>query len=149
MIIVNSHNIIIMENAEKSILEIILPKGVFKWFEAKEGKIDPNNVRIILEEKNIPPLTNKEKDKKIVAMGFKEITITDFPIRGRRTLLTFKRRYWKIEGRKELLKRDIQLQFPGTQLEKEFANFLKEDGGRTSGLANFYRQVSKNPGERI
>ncbi|MDO8592456.1 MAG: hypothetical protein Q7R92_01615, partial [bacterium] len=45
-------------------------------------------------------------------------------------------------GQKELLKRDIQLNFPGTQLEKEFADFLKEDGGRESGLADFYRQVS-------
>ena len=149
MIRVNSLNIIIMENAEKSILEMILPSGIFKWFEAKEGKIDENNVYIVLEEKNIPPLSGKEGDKRIIAMGFKEITVTDFPIRGRRTLLTFKRRYWRIEGRKELLKRDIQLQFPGTQLEKEFAIFLKEDGGRASGLANFYRQVSKDPGERI
>lgn len=149
MISVNSLNIIIMENAEKSILGIILPQDVFKWFEAKEGRIDENNAYIVLEEKNIPPLTDAEKDKKIIALGFKEITITDFPIRGRRTLLTFKRRYWKIEGRKELLKRDIQLQFPGTLLEKEFANFLKEDGGRRSGLARFYRQVSKDPGERI
>lgn len=138
-----------MENTEKSILEIFFPKRIFEWFDIQEGKINEDNVKIIFEEKNSPPLADKEKDKKITAMGFKEITITDFPIRGRRTLLTFKRRYWKIKGQKELLKRDIKLCFPGTQLEKEFANFLKEDGGRASGLANFYRQVSKNPGERI
>ena len=138
-----------MENTEKSILEIILPKDIFKWFDAKEGKIDEDSVRIILEEKNIPPLTEKNENKKIVARGFKEITITDFPIRGRRTLLTFKRRYWKIEGQKELLKRDIKLSFPGTQLEKEFADFLKEDGGRGTLLAGFYRKVSAPPSERI
>jgi len=138
-----------MENKEKSVLEIILPKGIFEWFDVKDGKVDENNVRIILEEKNMPPLINEKKDKKIIAMGFKEITITDFPIRGRRTLLTFKRRYWKVEGQKELLKRNIQLQFPGTQLEKEFADFLKEDGGRGTLLAGFYRKVSAPPGERI
>ena len=149
MIIVNSYNIIIMKNIEKSILEIILPKDIFEWFDIKEGKVDGDNVRILLEEKNIPPFTEKDNNKKIVARGFKEITITDFPIRGRRTLLTFKRRYWKVEGQKELLKRNIQLQFSGTQLEAEFANFLKEDGGRGTLLAGFYRKVSKNPGERI
>ena len=138
-----------MENTEKSILEIILPEGMFEWFDVVGGSKDEENIYITLEEKNIPPSTEKNKDKKITAMGFKEITITDFPIRGRRTLLTFKRRYWKIEGEKELLKRDIKLSFPGTQLEKEFADFLKEDGGRGTLLAGFYRKVSVPPNQRI
>ena len=134
---------------ERSILELILPKGILEWFDVAGGDMNENDLRIILEEKNIPPVTEELKDKKIISKGFKEITITDFPIRGRRTLLTFKRRYWQIEGQKELLKRDIGLNFPGTQLEKEFADFLKEDGGRESGLANFYRKVSAPPRERI
>jgi len=138
-----------MKNVEKSILEIILPEGMFEWFDVVEGSKNEENIHITLEEKNIPPLTEENKDKKITAMGFKEITITDFPIRGRRTLLTFKRRYWKVKGQKELLKRYIKLSFPGTQLEKEFANFLKEDGGRGTLLAGLYRKVSAPPRERI
>ena len=134
---------------EKSILELILPEGIFEWFDIAGGDKDENDLRIILEEKNIPPVTEELKGKKITSKGFKEITITDFPIRGRRTLLTFRRRYWQVKGQTELLKRGIQLNFPGTQLEKEFADFLKEDGGRESGLANFYRQVSSPAGERI
>jgi hypothetical protein len=134
---------------ERSILELILPEGILEWFDIAGGDKDENDLRIILEEKNIPPITGESKDKKIISKGFKEITITDFPIRGRRTLLTFRRRYWQVEGQKELLKRDINLNFPGTQLEKEFADFLKEDGGRESGLANFYRKVSVPPGKRV
>lgn len=68
---------------------------MFEWFDVVEGSKDENNVCIILEEKNIPPLAEEYKSKKITAVDFKEITITDFPIRGRRTLSTFKRRYWK------------------------------------------------------
>ncbi len=136
-----------METKEKSVLEIILPEGTLEWFDILEGHKDEENIYIVLKEKNIPPLT--EKNKKVTAVDFKEITITDFPIRGRRTLLTFKRRYWKVEGQKEYLKRDIKLSFPGTQLEKEFANFLKEDGGRGTLLAGFYRKVSAPPGEGI
>lgn len=135
--------------SEKKVLELFLPKGIFEWFDAAEGEIAENDLRIILEEKNIPPAREELKDKKIASKGFKEITITDFPVRGRRTLLTFKRRYWQVEGHKELLKRDIPLNFPGTRLGKEFADFLKEDGGRESGLADFYRQVSSPPGKRI
>lgn len=130
---------------EKSILEAILPKGSLDWFDIKEFNQDEDNLSIILEEKNIPPVKDKDKDKdkKIISKGFHDITITDFPIRGRRTLLTFRRRYWHIEGEKNLIKRDIKFSFPGTKLEKEFAIFLKEDGGRGTILSSFYRQVSR------
>jgi hypothetical protein len=135
--------------AQQKVLELIFPKDVFEWFDLKEGNSDENNTRIVFEEKDIPPLTRRDQNKKIIARKFHEITITDFPLRGKRTLLTFRRRYWKVEGQKEYLKRDIPLSFPGTQLEKEFANFLKEDGGRGTILAGFYRKVSANPGKRI
>jgi hypothetical protein len=131
---------------QQKILELILPKGVFEWFDLVDGTIDEDNISIKLQEKDNPPI---KENQKIISRKFHEITITDFPIRGRRTLLTFKRRYWKIEGQKEYLKRDIPLSFPGTQLEREFADFLKEDGGRGTILAGFYRKVSKDPGERV
>lgn len=134
---------------EKSVFELFLPKGVFEWFDVIEGRSDLENIYITLREKNIPPITEKNKDKNIISKGFCNITITDFPARGKRTLLTFRRRRWQVEGEKELLKRDIQLKFPGTQLEKEFADFLKEDGGRGTLLAGFYRKVSAPPGERV
>ncbi len=134
---------------EKSIIELFLPEGVLKWFDVVGGKKDEDNIYLTLREKNIPPLPEEHRNKKVVPMGFKEITITDFPLRGRRTLITFKRRYWQIEGQEGYLKRDIKLSFPGTQLDKEFADFLKEDGGRGTLLAGFYRKVSAPPGERI
>lgn len=134
---------------EKSIFELFFPDGVFEWFDIVGAEKDENNVYLTLQEKNIPPLSEEYKDKKIIPKGFKEITITDFPLRGRRTLITFKRRYWQVENEKEYLKRDIKLCFPGTQLETEFANFLKEDGGRGTLLAGFYRKVSAPPDKRI
>jgi len=148
MIIIIKLKIIIMVT-ERSILELIFPEGVFEWFDIAGGDIDENDLKIILEEKNIPPVTEELRDKKIISKGFKEITITDFPIRGRRTLLTFKRRYWQVEGQTKLLKREIKFNFPGTQLNNEFALFLKEDGGRGTILANFYRKVSASPDQRI
>lgn len=112
---------------KKEVFELIFPEGTYEWFEITEGKREEEVTYITLEEKDIPPLTEENKNKRILARKFHNITITDFPLRGRRVQLTFRRRYWKIEGQKEYLKRDIQLKFPGTQLEKEFANFLKED----------------------
>lgn len=109
---------------EQSILELIFPKDIFKYFDLVKGDKDDKEVHIIFEEKNNPPI--KDKNQKIISKGFTDITITDFPIRGRQTFLTFRRRYWQIEGEKKLLKRDIRVTFPGTQLEQEFAAFLKE-----------------------
>jgi len=134
---------------QQKVLEIFFPKGVFEWFDLAGGTVDDDDIKITLEEKDLPPLSEKNKNQKIIARKFHDITITDFPIRGKRTLLTFRRRYWKIEGQKEYLKRDIQLSFSGTQLEREFADFLKEDGGRGTILANFYRKVSAPPSQRI
>lgn len=138
-----------MKTIYQTALEAFFPKDVFEWFEIKNCNKDENNIHITFEEKNIPSITEKDANKKIISKGFYDITITDFPIRGRRALLTFRRRRWQIEGQKELLKRDIKLCFPGTQLEAEFALFLKEDGGRESGLAGFYRRVASDPGQRI
>jgi hypothetical protein len=129
---------------EREVYELIFPGGTFEYFDITKGYSDDENAYITLEEKDIPPLKKSQKNKKIIARKFHNITITDFPLRGKRTSLIFRRRYWKIEGRKKYLKRDIRLTFPGTQLETEFANFLKEDGGRTTGLSRFYRSVSED-----
>ena len=138
-----------MATSEQKALELFLPKGVFEWFDITESYAEDDNIQLTLQEKNIPPLTEANKAKKVEAKGFTNITITDFPARGKRVLITFKRRYWQVEGQPGYLKRDIQFAFPGTQLEKEFAIFLKEDGGRQSGLAGFYRKVSLPPDQRI
>ena len=134
---------------DSSVLEVFLPEKTLEWFDIIKAEKNQEDICIILEEKNIPPIPPEHVGKQVLSKGFYDITITDFPIRGRRALLTFKRRRWQIEGQKELLKREIKFAFPGTQLEKEFADFLKEDGGRGTILAGFYRKVSKNPGERI
>ena len=111
---------------EQAVLELIFPKNIFEWFTVVQATRDKETVHIIFEEKNVPP--GDHAGKTIVSKGFHDITITDFPIRGRRTLFTFRRRRWQVEGEPSLLKRDITLSFPGTQLEREFADFLKDRG---------------------
>jgi hypothetical protein len=133
----------------KEVFDLFFPQGVSEWFEIKDGHGDENNIYITLEEKDLPPLSEADKDKKILARKFHDITITDFPIRGHRALLTFRRRYWKVEGREEYLKRDIQLAFPGTQLAIEFANFLKETSRRDPNVARLFSQVAKPPNQRV
>ena len=111
---------------EKQILELFLPAGCLEWFDVVNAKKTEKSINITLKEKNIPPLYPEIKGKKVTSKGFTDIYIDDFPIRGRKVNLLFRRRYWQVEGSKELLKRDIQLCAEGTKLEKEFADFLKE-----------------------
>lgn len=126
-------------NTDKQLLALLLPDGIFEWFDVTSSSSDENNVLITLTEKDEPPLANT--NQKIVGRKFHDITITDFPVRGKRCLLTFRRRYWKIEGQETYLKRDIELSFPGTKLAQEFAAFLKEDGGRKTGFSEYYRRI--------
>lgn len=107
----------------KDLFELIFPQGLFEWFELTDGRSDEEQVYFTLTEKDLPPLSNP--DQTIVARKFHDVTMTDFPLRGKRTRLTVRRRYWKLEGQDEYLKRDIPLCFPGTHLEQAFADFLK------------------------
>lgn len=123
---------------ETSVLALFLPAGTLEWFDIVDGVSIDEGVRIVLEEKNIPPLLPEHEGKRVSSKGFYDITITDFPIRGKRASLVFRRRRWKVEGVPELLKRDIQLCAPGTQLETEFASFLKGASADTRELFDEY-----------
>lgn len=121
-----------------NIIECVLPQGTLEWFDVTDSSMTPDEFKITLVEKNCPPLTPQMEGIRVKSKGFTDITITDFPIRGRRTSLTFRRRYWQVEGQQELLKRDIQLCAPGTQLATEFADFLKDASRETRDLFNEY-----------
>lgn len=108
---------------EQSLWQLVFPEQIFTWFDPLEATKDADAVRIVFQEKNIPPVTDPHKT--VLSKGFRDITISDFPLRGRTTLLTFRRRVWQIEGEPGVIKRDIKLTFPGTLLEKAFADFLK------------------------
>lgn len=112
--------------------ELFLPEGVLEYFEYSGYKFEEKagcpygQVTIILVEKNtVPKLPPEYRDRKIRQKGFKEVTVDDFPVRGKKVKLQLRRRVWRIEGVEELHKREILATYPGTKLEKQFADFLK------------------------
>ena len=109
---------------EQQALSLFLPEGTLESFTVASSQRTDTDIAIVLEEKNVPPLGDRHRDIPVLSKGFYDITIDDFPARGRRVSLTFRRRRWQVGD--ELLKREIHLTAPGTQLEKEFADFLKE-----------------------
>ncbi len=111
----------------KELVEIMLPEGVLESFAFVGLTKTPHSYKITLEEKNrSPKLPEEYSQRKVISKGFKDITINDFPLRGRKVILQIRRRVWRLEGVKKLFKNDLSLTFQGTKLEKEFAAFLKE-----------------------
>ena len=115
-----------MPDPHEDAFRLFLPDGVLEWFDIVSSTKTAGLLHIVFEEKNVPPITDEIRGSHIESKGFKDITVDDFPVRGRKTTFVFRRRVWKVEGREQLLKRDIQLVWEGTQLEKEFALFLKD-----------------------
>ena len=74
------------------LLSFMLPEGIFEWFDVTESSKTAETLTITLTEKNIPPLPLADIGKHVESKGFKDITVSDFPIRGRQVFLTFRRR---------------------------------------------------------
>jgi hypothetical protein len=107
------------------LLKLMLPDFLIDNFEIVSVVNSQENLHLYFEEKSKPP---KEFDKmELVSKGFSdEITIQDFPLRGKFVYLHIKRRRWTNKTTLEIIKRDWQLVAKGTRMTQEFASFLKE-----------------------
>jgi len=110
-----------MENI-LALCSALLPKDTLTYFDITDVSSEGDEMYINLTEKNSPP----SHQEKLRARGFKSITVSDFPIRGKRVLLTYHRRYWETEQSKQLITSDLPLVHTGTKLERDFAEVLKK-----------------------
>jgi hypothetical protein len=117
-------------------LALFLPDKALDHFDITEAVFDAGEVRLTLTEKNTPPASEGAVPQ---FHSHRDIMVSDFPIRGKPSVITFRRRYWKVDGQKELLSNDIPVVFPGTRLERAFASFLKASGRDAAGLLSEYR----------
>lgn len=102
----------------------LLPEGILDYFEIVRDKTQDDRVHFYLEEKNIIP--QEYKSFPVKSKGFtREITVEDFPLRGKPVLLHIKRRRWTLIDSGEIIKRDWELVAKGTRITSEFASFLK------------------------
>jgi hypothetical protein len=107
------------------LLKLILPEFLIEHFDLTSFKNTEERLHLYFDEKNRPP--NEFDDIELVSKGFlDEITVQDFPLRGKYVFLHIKRRRWTNKITKEIIKRDWQLVAKGTRMTAEFAAFLKE-----------------------
>ena len=108
----------------KELLSLLLPELLITHFEIIEHKIEKKDVHIYFKEKSDHPV--EEKDKELIGHGFyNEITIRDFPLRGKSVFLHIKRRRWKNKKSNEIVKRNWELVAQGSRMTVDFAAFLK------------------------
>ncbi len=56
------------------------PREIYKLFRIKDWQSNEDSVTIAFEEKDIPPLDDSNRDKKVIARQFHDITVSDFPL---------------------------------------------------------------------
>jgi len=102
----------------------LLPEGILEYFDILTHTSTKDKVHFYLEEKNILP---EEYHLELAhSKGFSpEITIEDFPLRGKSVFLHIKRRRWTLVDTGKVIKRDWNLVAKGTRITSEFASFLK------------------------
>ena len=113
-----------MSNASE-LLKLLLPEYLIEYFEILKFEEENNILHLYFEEKNILP---KEFSSLVVqSKGFlPEITVDDFPLRGKSVKLHIKRRRWTETKSGNIIKRDWNLIAKGTRMTQDFAEFLKK-----------------------
>lgn len=107
-----------------ALAKYFLPEGLLDYFDIVSHKMENEKVHFYLEEKNILP--EEFKSERAKSKGFiPEITVEDFPLRGKSVLLHIKRRRWTLLKNRLIIKRDWGLVAKGTRITNEFASFLK------------------------
>jgi hypothetical protein len=107
------------------LLKFMLPDFLVEHFEVVSSTNSQEILHLYFEENSKAP--EEFNDLQLVSKGFQnEITIQDFPLRGKFVYLHIKRRRWTNKDTGEIVKRDWNLVAKGTRMTQEFAAFLKE-----------------------
>ncbi len=105
-----------------------LPEGLEEYFDLESFEKDEQKFRIVLTEKNILPkdMPAEYRGKKVINTVLNEMILDDFLIRGLKSEIVLKRRWWKFEGVPKMLMRSLDVIHPSMKYSKDFAAFLKE-----------------------
>ena len=107
------------------LLKLFLPEILVEHFVLINSKAEGETLHLFFEEQNKPPV--EHVSKVLISKGFHdEITVQDFPLRGKKVFLHIKRRRWTEKQTNLIVQRDWNLVSKGSRMTEEFAAFLKE-----------------------
>jgi hypothetical protein len=106
------------------LIKLFLPEFLVDHFDFQRSELKGGILHLYFEEKNVPP--SEFNSRILISKGFhQEITVQDFPLRGKQVFLHIKRRRWTDKSTNEIIQRDWNLVAKGSRLTEEFASFLK------------------------
>lgn len=110
---------------ETEVLKLLLPEFLIDHFEIVKFEEINKVVHLYFEEKNTIP--KEFASITLQSKGFlPEITVDDFPLRGKSVKLHIKRRRWTDVKSGDIIQRDWNLIAKGTRMTQDFAEFLKK-----------------------
>ena len=117
---------------DSTLLSHFLPKGLLEHFtitsinDLEDSVSKDKYFEIELSENNILLRADANEYE---SKGFTEITLQDFPIRGKAVYLKIKRRRWRHKMRpKEQVRNDFSFVAVGSGFTQELSDFLKGRG---------------------
>ena len=117
---------------DKNFLDLILPQGILEYFLLTDFTSSTSEICLYLEEQNVIP--EEYRSDKLISKGFfDEITVQDFPLRGKAVYLHIRRRRWLNQTTGAVVFRDWNMVAQGTRMTTEFASFLKAISGYQAG----------------
>ncbi len=129
---------------EKDIISHILPEGLLAHFSITEVLLlgDVKSKKMFFE------ISLKENNEILVAVnareyeskGFTEVTLQDFPIRGKAVYLKIRRRRWRHKtDPKKTIRNDFSFVAEGAGFTQELSDFLKDTSGYERRYNNQHR----------
>lgn len=119
-------------HTDNNFISLLLPEGLLSYFNLSHYTISGQEVCLYLDENNEVP--DEYRNDKLQSKGFfDEITVQDFPLRGKAVFLHIRRRRWLNQTTGEIIFRDWNMVAKGTRMTKEFASFLKAISRYPSG----------------
>ena len=107
------------------LLKLVLPGLLVDFFDLVKVDKQAETLHLYFEEFNKPPAEHANRE--LISKGFHdEITIQDFPLRGKHVFLHVKRRRWTDKNTNKIIQRDWNIVAKGTRMTDEFASFLKQ-----------------------
>ncbi|MBK7098951.1 MAG: hypothetical protein IPH58_12075 [Sphingobacteriales bacterium] len=115
---------------EQSVIQLLLPEGLLEYFDIIEVKqlcrIKDKQTfyELHLEEQN--RLHSGYNAVDFESKGFTEVTIQDFPLRGKDVFLVIRRRRWRHkQDAKQIVRNDCTISLPKAQINQRACGFLK------------------------
>lgn len=110
---------------DAELLKLLLPEYLINYFDIVKFKEKDKILHLYFEEKSTVP--KEFSSLTLQSKGFlDEITVDDFPLRGKSVKLHIKRRRWTDMKTGKILQRDWTLIAKGTRMTQDFAEFLKK-----------------------